>query len=204
MNENRFYRPADLQIRERVDGEPESFIVEGYASTFAPYVLWKDPDTETEYIEQIDPEAFRNTDMGDVVFRIDHAGPVYARTKNGLVDLKVDDHGLFCRIDLGQTASAREIYEDIKIHNYYQMSFAFTVNEESYDQKTHTRKILGIDKLYDVSAVSFPANPDTEIDIATRSYLDGVIEAETAERLRVEHRNRQVELLKLRIKLMEV
>jgi hypothetical protein len=55
-----------------------------------------------------------------------------------------------------------------------------------------------------VSAVSFPANPDTEIDIATRSYLDGVIEAETAERLRVEHRNRQVELLKLRIKLMEV
>ena len=84
------------------------------------------------------------------------------------------------------------------------MSFAFTVNEESYDQKTHTRKILGIDKLYDVSAVSFPANPDTEIDIATRSYLDGVIEAETAERLRVEHRNRQIELLKLRIKLMEV
>ena len=131
------------------------------------------------------------------MFRIDHAGPVYARTKNGLVDLKVDDHGLFCRIDLGQTASAREIYENIKIHNYYQMSFAFPVNEESYDQKTHTRKILGIDKLYDVSAVSFPANPDTEIDIATRSYLDGVIEAEKAERL--EREKREIQKQKIRI-----
>lgn len=202
MKENRLYRQADLQTRSESEGE--SYIVEGYASTFEPYVLWKDPDTEVEFIEQIDAKAFDETDMTDVVFRVDHQGPVYARTKNNLIELSVDDHGLFCRVDLGKTEKARELYEDIKVGNYFQMSFAFTVNNEEYDQKTHTITILGIDKLYDVAPVSFPANPTTEIDIATRSFLDGVIEAETAERLRVEKRNRQKEQLMLKIKLSEV
>lgn len=204
MNENRFYRPADLQIREQAEPEQKSYIVEGYASTFQPYVLWKDPETEIEYIEQIDTKAFEDTDMSDVVFRVDHEGPVYARTKNGLIELSVDDHGLFCRVDLGQTEKARALYEDIKVGNYFQMSFAFTVSADNYDQKTHTRTIFGIDKLYDVAPVSFPANPTTEIDIATRSFLNGAIEAETAERLRVEHRNRMKEQLLLKIKLSEV
>ena len=193
MNDKRYYRMADLQIRSQEEEKEndENYIVEGYASTFEPYVLWRDPDTEIEYIEQIDSEAFKNTDMSDVVFRVDHSGPVY-------------DHGLFCRVDLGKTEAARALYEDIKVGNYSQMSFAFTVDREEYDQKTHTRKILEIDKLYDVAPVSFPANPTTEIDIATRSFLDGVIEAETAERLRVEKRNRQKEQLMLKIKLLEV
>lgn len=206
MNDKRYYRMADLQIRSQEEEKEndENYIVEGYASTFEPYVLWRDPDTEIEYIEQIDSEAFKNTDMSDVVFRVDHSGPVYARTKNKLIELSVDDHGLFCRVDLGKTEAARALYEDIKVGNYSQMSFAFTVDREEYDQKTHTRKILEIDKLYDVAPVSFPANPTTEIDIATRSFLDGVIEAETAERLRVEKRNRQKEQLMLKIKLLEV
>lgn len=203
MNDKRIYRMANLQIRSKSE-ETESYMVEGYASTFEPYVLWRDPDTEIDYIEQIDAKAFDETDMSDVVFRVDHAGPVYARTKNGLIELSVDDHGLFCRVDLSKTESARELYENIKVGNYSQMSFAFTVNDEEYDQKTHTRTILGIDKLYDVAPVSFPANPTTEIDIATRSFLDGVIKAETAERLRVEKRKRDKEQLMLKIKLSEV
>lgn len=43
------------------------------------------------------------------------------------------------------------------------MSWAFTVSEESYDRATRTRTILKIKKVYDVSAVSIPANGDTEI-----------------------------------------
>ena len=56
------------------------------------------------------------------------------------------------------------------------ISWAFKVLEDAYDRDTHTRTILKIKKVYDVSAVSYPANSDTEI--SARSFFDGVIEAE--------------------------
>ena len=74
------------------------------------------------------------------------------------------------------------------------MSWAFTVAEDSYNKDTHTRTILKIKKVYDVSAVSCPANADT--DISARSYLDGVIEAERREALA-----RRAKLIQLKIKL---
>ena len=79
------------------------------------------------------------------------------------------------------------------------MSWAFTVAEESYDRVPHTRRILRIKKVYDVSAVSLPANPST--DISARSWLDGVIEAERQERLAAEAAVRRAKKIKL---LMEV
>ena len=79
------------------------------------------------------------------------------------------------------------------------MSWAFTVQEDSYDRDTHTRRILKIRKVYDVSAVSFPANPST--DISARSWLDGVIEAERQERLAAEAAVRRAKKIRL---LMEV
>ena len=79
------------------------------------------------------------------------------------------------------------------------MSFAFTVAEDHYDSETHTRIIDRIAKVFDISAVSFPANPTTELSVSTRSYFDGVIEAERAERLakekRTEHINRILSLI---------
>lgn len=56
------------------------------------------------------------------------------------------------------------------------MSWAFTVSDEQYDKKTRTRTITGVKRIYDVSAVSIPANPNT--DISARSFFDGVIEEE--------------------------
>lgn len=187
----------NIHIVKRAEGE-EGYFVEGYASTFKPYVLFSDGGVD--YSEVIDRHAFDETDMSDVVFRIDHAGPVYARTSNNLIELSVDDNGLFNRTDLGQTEKARELYRDIEIGNYPKMSFAFTIGEDEYDAKTHTRTILKVAKLYDVSAVSFPANPDTSLDVATRDYFNGVIEREKAERLLVEKRAKKVEELK---KLLE-
>ena len=77
----------------------------------------------------------------------------------------------------------------------------FTVREDSYDKDTHTRTIKKIKKLFDVSPVSFPANPTTELDVATRDYFNGVIEAEKAERL--EREKREIQKHKIKI-LMEV
>jgi HK97 family phage prohead protease len=195
---------ADFSIEHRADEDGGKMIIEGYAALYDDETLIG--SEELGFFERIEKGAFDDANMKDVPLKYNHsdAVPILARTRNKSLELKTDDKGLFIHAELLDTQDNIDMYKRIKAGLIDKMSFAFTVNEESYDQKTHTRKILGIDKLYDVSAVSFPANPDTEIDIATRSYLDGVIEAETAERLRVEHRNRQVELLKLRIKLMEV
>ena len=66
------------------------------------------------------------------------------------------------------------------------------VAEDSYDREQHLIKILKIKKLYDVSAVSFPANPGTDIGVATRDYFNGVIEAERAERLAKEEAMKEI------------
>ena len=201
MKSDREYRTLNIEVEKRNDSDEPSYIVRGYASTFEPYVLFT--DGETEYKEQIDPHAFDETDMSDVVFRVDHEGAVYARSSAGTLEVGVDEHGLFDRADLSKTAKARALFEDIAAGNYPKQSFAFTVREDSYDKETHTRTILKISKLFDVSPVSFPANPGTELDIATRDYFNGVIEAEKAERLESEKREKAKKALELKIKIME-
>ena len=155
-----------------------------------------------DYYEQIDRHAFDDADMSDVVFLRDHTGRVLARTKNGSVELSIDDHGLHQRTNLGLTGASKEMYEDIATGNYQQMSFSFVVSEDEYDRKTHTRHITKIGKVYDVSAVSFPANPFTEIGISARDYFDGVIEAEKAERLECERREKARKALMLKVRIM--
>ena len=192
MSKEREYRNMEMRIAE---SEEMSFAVEGYASTFERYKLFEDEGTE--YFEQIDPKAFDDADMTDCVFRVDHEGPVYARTSAGTVEVWVDEHGLAQRTDLSKTQRARDLYEDIKAGNYPKMSFAFTVAEDHYDRATHTRIIDRIAKVFDVSPVSFPANPTTELSVSTRDYFNGVIEAEKAERL--ERERREIQKQKIRI-----
>lgn len=190
----REYRSMELRAAP-ADGEKPSFLVEGYASTFEPYVLFSEDGID--YSERIDPHAFDDADMSDVVFRVDHQGPVYARTSAGTVNLWVDEHGLGQKTDLSRTQRARDVFYDIEAGNYPKMSFAFIVADDGdhYDKKSHTREITKIAKVFDVSPVSFPANPGTELGVSTRDYFDGVIEAEKAERL--ERRERQKQKIRI-------
>ena len=198
MNQDREYRNMELRF---VQDEERTYIVEGYASTFEPYVLFTMDGVD--YKEKIMPTAFDGADLSDVVFRVDHEGRVYARTSAGTLELWTDAHGLGQRTDLSRTAAARELFADIEAGNYPKMSFAFTVAEDGdeYDKKTHTRTINRIAKVFDVSPVSFPANPGTELSVSTRDYFDGVIEAERAERLAKEEHDKKVKELKLRLSL---
>lgn len=177
--------------------ESESYIVEGYASTFAPYVMFEDGDKK--YSERIDPHAFDDTDMSDVIMQYDHNGRVFARQSNGTLQLSIDEHGLKVRADLSRTEGARQLYEDISSGMITRMSFAFTVAEDTYEKETRTRVIQRVKRLYDVSAVSIPANPDTTI--SARSYFDGVIEAEKLEQLAVEKREKDIAILKLMLEV---
>ena len=200
-----------VETRAAEEGGNDEMFVEGYASTFESYTLFEDDynGVHEVYREQITPDAFRETDMTDVVFLRDHTGTVLGRTKNGLVRLSVDDKGLFTRTDLSKTEAARQMFEDIKAENYTQMSFAFTSdrNEEDWteerdgDTAIYTRIIKRVKKIYDVSAVSFHANPTTDISPATRSIFDGEIEKLRAERREAEQRARERAALALKIKL---
>lgn len=198
IRDNREYRNFSIEIKE--DAQEEDFKVRGYASTFDEYTLFEYDGIK--YNERIDSNAFDEADMSDVVFLYNHEGMVYARQKNGTLKLSIDDHGLMSEADLSLTTQSRELFEAIKSGLVDQMSFAFTVADDEYDKETHTRIIHRIGKVYDVSAVSIPANPMTDISaVSARSYFDGVIEAEKAERL---ERQKQLELAKARYNYMEV
>ncbi len=189
IRENREYRNAPMfEVRAaETDGE-ENFEVVGYATTWDnEYTLYSYDGVE--FKEKMLASAIdENTDLSDVIFVKDHEGTVFARTRNNTLILETDEHGLKVRADMSKTPSAREAFEEIKAGMYDQMSFAFTVDDEEYDSKTHTRTIKHINKLYDTSFVSFPANPGTDIGVATRSKIDGFIELEQAERLERERR----------------
>lgn len=192
---------APIEARAQQEGEEKSYIVEGYASTFNdPYVLFT--DNGVDYSEQIDRHAFDNCDMSDVIFQYDHEGMVYARQKNGTLELSCDDHGLKVRADLGSTEESRKIYDAIATGLLCEMSFAFTVEHDSYDKDKCLRTIDSIRKLYDCSVVSIPANPNTSIGISARSLFDGFIEQERLEQEKAEARRKQIIKIKIMTELL--
>lgn len=188
----REYRSMTVEIRQPEEGQEEKKVVEGYASTFNdPYVLWD--DKWVTYREQISPKAFDETDMKDVIMQYDHHGRVFARITNGTLSVQPDERGLHIEADLGGTELGRQLYEEIRGGYTDKMSFGFTVSKDeelrTEDEDGHVdilRTITGIEKLYDVSAVSIPANPSTYIGAELRSRIDGVIEEVRAERLEAE------------------
>ena len=186
--EGREYRSMTVRIAERAD-EDDKKIVEGYATTFNdPYLLYRDRDG-WELWEEVDPGAFSGCDMSDVIMQYDHEGRVFARIRNNTLTVAPDEKGLFITADLGGTEIGRGLYEEIAGGYTDRMSFGFTVakdkREEVTDENGKTvvkRTILEIGKLFDVSAVSLPANPGTAIYSARG--IDGVIEEVKAERLK--------------------
>ena len=144
-----------------------------------------------KYYEEIDRHALDEADLSDVIMQYDHQGKVLARKSNNTLIIEPNEYGLFIAADLSKSQAAKELYGEIKNGLITKMSWAFTIKEDKYNRETRTRTITKIKKVYDVSAVSYPANSDTEI--SARSWLDGVIEAEKREAL--ERRKRIIKLL---------
>lgn len=188
-----------------LDSSENSYVVEGYATTFdQPYTIYDDGNYEIR--EVIDKSAFEKCDTSDVIMQYDHQGRVFARNRNGTLSLAADDTGLKITARLGGTELGRQLYEEIKGGYTDRMSFAFTVSDQKRESEMIngktivTRRITGIRKLYDVSAVSMPANDSTSI--SARSWCDGEIARLEAERLSALEYSRR--MLALKLKLMEV
>jgi len=172
--------------QKRIESE---YYVEGYATTFNdPYLLWEYDGIK--YYEVIDRNALAEADMGDVIMQYDHQGKVLARLSNNTLGLEPNDKGLFIFADLSKSEASREMHGEIDSGLVNKMSWAFTVAEDKYNQETRTRTITKIKKVYDVSAVSIPANGDT--NISARSFCEGVIAKEMQE---LQERNKALAIL---------
>ena len=196
---DREYRSMTMTAVENEDTK-----VRGYATTFDdPYVLYSDKDIVLREI--IDHDALNNADMSDVIMQYDHEGRVFARTSNGTLSIEPDAHGLAIEADLSGTEIGRELYQEIKGGCTTKMSWAFVVDRDEWTSEKapdgrdlETRTIKSVRKVYDVSAVSLPANDATEI--SARSLTDGVIKRLEAERLEALELRKRKLLLEERLK----
>jgi HK97 family phage prohead protease len=195
--EYRLIEIGAIEAREEQNGEK---IVEGYATTYnREYSLYDDGSYEVK--EQIDRGAFDDADTKDTIMQYNHEGRVFARISNGTLQLSSDEHGLKIRANLGGTEIGRQLYEEIKGGYTTKMSFGFTVAKQKRTEEKDNgkiiihRKITGIRKLYDVSAVSLPANDTTEI--SARNFSEGVIAEVEQERLAIAARQRKMEQIKI-------
>lgn len=165
--ENRF-----LSFEVRADEKQESEdkgIVEGYAVVYD-----KKTDICGYFEETIKRGALDNADLKDVPLLVNHDTdtiPVArSRRNNGSssMTLTVDEKGLKIRaeLDLKNNARASELYSAIKRGDISGMSFMFTVKTDEWtdeDTEYPKRTIIEIAKVYEVSAVTFPAYNDTSI-----------------------------------------
>lgn len=200
LEHGREYRSMSLSVRAQTD-KPGEMIVEGYATTFDhPYELYS--DGQYTLLEQVDSRAFDGCDLSDVIMQYDHVGRVFARTRNNTLTVHPDGRGLLISADLSGTEEGHKLFQEIRDGYTDRMSFGFVVGEDrreytedhSTGQVTCTRTVVRIKKLYDVSAVSVPANDMTSI--SARTLADGWIAERKAEEFR-----RRKQMLKFKLLL---
>ena len=111
---------------------------------------------------------------------------IMARTRNNSLQLIIDERGLKVRAELIDTTQNRDIYKMIQARLLTKMSFAFIVSEEEVDYETNTRRILRIEKLFDVSVVDVPAYESTEIYARNKEQYEEEKEQYQAGKLELE------------------
>lgn len=187
---NKKYQLRQVELRNAtVEEKDGKMILEGYAVVFnSPTVLFKYHDVE--YKEEIDASAFDEADTSDCCLKYNHGGMLLARTRGGSLELKTDNVGLHFRAELFDTTVSRDVYSVVKAGGLDKCSFAFRVKEEKYNEETHTRTILKIEKLFDVAVVDTPAYNDTSV--SARNLFE----------MEFENEKRELENSKLRERLI--
>ena len=142
-----------------VDMDNDKMIIEGYA------VKYDTPATHFEFTEIIVSGALDECDMSDVPLKYNHSDEnlIMARTRNKSLELINDSKGLKIRAELIDTTANQDLYKSIRSKLIDKMSFAFSVEKQEWDFEKGIRKVLKIDRLYDVSVVDVPFYDTTEI-----------------------------------------
>ena len=174
------------------------------------------------YTETIDRDALKETDLKDVRFLIGHNTSMIplARSRNNnensTMQMMVNDHGMDIRVDLDteNNAEAKALYSAVKRGDMSGMSFMFMVDKDSWDDidtEHPKRTIRSIRKVFEVSAVAFPAYEGTKIQAASegetldsvRASLESARQQLKEERAREAEQERRTALLERLKKLTE-
>lgn len=178
--------PITEEDNKRIDS---AYCIEGYAMKYERYPLYEGSDGVKIY-EEFKPGCFDGCDMRDIILQYDHTGKVLARTRNGTLIVEADDVGLRITGDLSKSEQARNLYEEISNRLVDRMSWGFLPGENYYDPEISTVVHTKIKKIFDVSAVSIPANDDTDIHV--RSIGDGEIVKKLQE---MQNRRKRIEIM---------
>ena len=146
-------------VEQRNDDDKDTLLFTGYASVFNKGYGVR--DQQGTYTETIKPGAFKKTlqEQDDVRFLVNHDGIPLARTSSGTLQLEEDDYGLFVRAELDPAnPTVAEIASAMKRGDLNEMSFAFAAIRDEFDATGENRSVTEA-KLFDVSVVTYPANP---------------------------------------------
>lgn len=201
--ERRTFGLDSIEVRAGDDGKSK---IRGHAAVFDKLsdVLFG------SFRERIDPGAFADVIKTDDVRALFNHDPNYilGRTKSGTLILEEDAKGLYIEIDPPDTTVARDLIVSIERGDISQMSFSFSVNQkdEEWDTpagKMATRTIRKVERLYDVSAVTYPAYPQTDVKIRSlMSALEVDYDALSAAIDREEKTVEDVEIIQSTIEIL--
>ena len=171
--EHRETRVTDaMALRAEDDGD--GLTLRGYATVFdADYEI---TDALGTYTERVAAGAFTRTleHGADVRLLVNHDGLPLARTKSGTLSLAQDDVGLLCEARLdGGSPLVRSVKSAMDRGDADQMSFAFRVVKQEWADD-YTDRTIREAQLFDVSVVTFPANPATSVSLRAAASLRGV------------------------------
>jgi len=185
-------RLADVKFEE-AEGK---MTLEGYAIVFQQETLIG--DEEYGFMEEIDRNALQDTLMKDVPMKYNHMDSflIIARTKNKSLSLSVDNVGLKVHAELLDTQTNQDIYKMVRSGLLDKMSFAFTVDEQTWNKEGTIPKriITKIGRLYDVSVVDTPAYDSTSIYARSLESMDLELKA-----MELAEQTQRADLLKHRI-----
>ena len=161
--ERRTFDISSLEVRDATDSH---FVgkIGGYAVVF-------DQPSENlgGFIEYVNPDAFDDVDMSDVVALYNHDfANVLGRTSAKTLQLEIDKKGLHFSLDIPNTTLGNDVYTNIRAGNLKGMSFGFTVDSDDWDKSTDgtaKRVISHIGALYEVSVVTMPAYQETSVEV---------------------------------------
>lgn len=199
--EKRFMLPELSEIRAY--SEDDKMIIEGYAAKY---------NIESHYISEKGKRfkeillngAFRSVVENDVYLTFNHDwDKVFARTTNKTLELRDDEKGLWFRAFLNSTSGAKDLYIMLERGDVYSNSFAFQLDNEGQEWKRsadggNVRLISRISRLVDISVVTYPAYPETEVNVV-RGIDEFIQEEPIVKTYSTEKYKREIELLKLKL-----
>lgn len=170
------HRSIPIDTFDIAEGDDNTLVIKGYASTFQPYEMHGGPSNGYGWIEQIARGAFERTlkENPDLHLLINHEGLPLARTKSGNLFLSVDDHGLHVVAHLDRSdPDVQRLEPKMRRKDMDEMSFAFRVKSQTWEStpefKDDPEALRTITEVSlhkgDVSVVNWGANPTTSVSI---------------------------------------